>query len=129
MTEQEKRRRRREMERRMRSRETSRRAEAQSGLLAFRTYVSAVLVGACLLLSLFDSASAQAVCGRIKETIAAQISVEQVRGWQERAEAFWKQRRISLPVFREKREAETEQKVYQPDTEETERAETFEEAP
>ena len=48
MTEQEKRRRRREMERRMRARQNFRGREGQerSGTLAFRTYVTAVLVGA-----------------------------------------------------------------------------------
>lgn len=121
MTEQEKRRRRREMERRMRSRETARRAEQRGGLFAFRTYVSAVLVGGCLLISLFDSASSQAVCQRIKETIAAQISIEQVQAWQERAEAFLQQREISLPAFMGKKEpaAQEEQKIYLPDTEES----------
>ena len=124
MTEQEKRRRRREMERRMRSRETARRTEERSGLLAFRTYVSAVLVGGCLLISLFDSASSQAVCQRIRETISAQISIEQVQGWQERAETFLQKYELSLPVFKERNETEEqeeqeEQKVYLPDTEES----------
>ena len=53
MTEQEKRRRRREMERRMRARQNfrGREGQEQSGTLAFRTYVTAVLVGGCLLIS------------------------------------------------------------------------------
>lgn len=124
MTEQEKRRRRREMERRMRSRESARRTEERSGLLAFRTYVSAVLVGGVLLISLFDSASSQAVCQRIKESISAQISIEQVQGWQKRAEAFLQKHELSLPVFRagnegEAQEKQEEKKVYLPDTEES----------
>ncbi len=124
MTEQEKRRRRREMERRMRSRETARRTEERSGLLAFRTYVSAVLVGGVLLISLFDSASSQAVCQRIRETISAQISIEQVQGWQERVEAFLQKHELSLPVFKggnetEEQEEQEDQKVYLPDTEES----------
>lgn len=127
MTEQEKRRRRREMERRMRSRETARRAEEHGGTLAFRTYVSAVLVGGCLLISLFDSASSQAVCQQIRKSIAAQFSAEQMKGWKEQAEAFWEQKGLSLPVF--KRENAPEQKVYLPDTEETEDLEKTEESP
>lgn len=122
MTEQEKRQRRREMERRMRSREAARRTEVHSGTLAFRAYVSAVLVGGCLLLSLFDSASSQAVCQRIRQTIASQISVEQVRVWQEKAEALIKESGLSLTVFGafgNEAESQEREKIYLPDTEES----------
>lgn len=119
MTEQEKRQRRREMERRMRSREAARRAEEHSGTLAFRTYVSAVLVGGCLLLSLFDSASSQAVCQRIREGIASQISVAQVRLWQEQAEAFLAQNGFSLPAFGRETKGQEQEKIYLPDTEDS----------
>ena len=122
MTEQEKRQRRREMERRMRSREAARRTEVHSGTLAFRAYVSAVLVGGCLLLSLFDSASSQAVCQRIRQTIASQISVEQVRVWQEKAEALIKESGLSLPVFGafgNEAEPQEQEKIYLPDTEDS----------
>lgn len=119
MTEQEKRQRRREMERRMRSRETARRTEQTHGTLAFRTYVSAVLVGGCLLLSLFDSASSQAICQRIRQTIAAQVSVEQVRIWQEKAEALLKESGLSLPAFGSEPEPQEREKIYLPDTEDS----------
>ena len=119
MTEQEKRQRRREMERRMRSREAARRTEVRSSTLAFRTYVSAVLVGGCLLISLFDSASSQAVCERIRQTIASQISVEQMRIWQEKAEAFLERSGLSLPVFQSESETQAKEKIYLPDTEES----------
>ena len=95
MTEQEKRRRRREMERRMRARQNFRGREGQerSGTLAFRTYVTAVLVGGCLLISLFQSKTSDMVCNKLK-------GVEE-----------------SLPVFREKQERD--ERVYRPDTEES----------
>ena len=84
MTEQEKRRRRREMERRMRERGISRGKERETGgLFAFRLYVTTVLVGCCFLLTLFDTATANTVCGRLKESIAAQIPMEKLEEWQE----------------------------------------------
>ena len=119
MTEQEKRQRRREMERRMRSREAARRTEPHKSTLAFRAYVSAILTGGCLLLSLFDSASSQAVCQQIRQTIASQLSVEQVRVWQEKAEALLEQSGLSLPVFRNAAEPQKPEKIYLPDTEDS----------
>ena len=119
MTEQERRRRRREMERRMRARQNFRGRERQerSGTLAFRTYVTAVLVGGCLLISLFQSKTSDMVCDKIKETIAYQISAEEVQKWKSRGEALWKGAGESLPVFREKQGQD--EKVYRPDTEES----------
>ena len=92
MTEQEKRRRRREMERRMRARQNFRGREGQerSGTLAFRTYVTAVLVGGCLLISLFESKTSDMVCNKLKETIAYQISTEEVQKWKSRGAALRK---------------------------------------
>lgn len=116
MTEQERRRRRREMERRMRARQNFRGRE-RSGTLAFRTYVTAVLVGGCLLISLFQSKTSDMVCDKIKETIAYQISTEEVQKWKSRGAAFCKSMGESLPVFREKQGQD--EKVYRPDTEES----------
>ena len=117
MTEQEKRRRRREMERRMRARQNFRGREGQerSGTLAFRTYVTAVLVGGCLLISLFQSKTSDMVCNKLKETIAYQISTEEVQKW--RGAALLKGVEESLLVFREKQERD--ERVYRPDTEES----------
>ncbi len=119
MTEQERRRRRREMERRMRARQNfrGRERQEQSGTLAFRTYVTAVLVGGCLLISLFQSKTSDMVCDKIKETIAYQISTEEMQKWKERGAAFRKSMGESLPVFREKQGQD--EKVYRPDTEES----------
>ena len=102
MTEQEKRRRRREMERRMRARQNFRGREGQerSGTLAFRTYVTADMV-----------------CNKLKETIAYQISTEEVQKWKSRGAALRKGVEESLPVFREKQERD--ERVYRPDTEES----------
>ena len=82
MTEQEKRRRRREMERRMRARQNFRGREGQerSGTLAFRTYVTAVLVGGCLLISLFESKTSDMVCNKLKETIACLFFGRSMKG-------------------------------------------------
>lgn len=119
MTEQERRRRRREIERRMRARQNFRGKEKRegSGTFAFRTYVTAVLVGGCLLISLFQSKTSDMVCNKIKQTIAYQISTEEIEKWKSRGEAFLRGAGKSLPVFGEREEQE-EQKVYRPDTEE-----------
>lgn len=123
MTEQEKRRRRREMERRMRARQSMQsRGEERGGLLTFRIYVTAVLVGGCLLISLFDTATAQTVCTKLKQTIAAQTSLEQIGAWQQRAAAFLRESNISLPVFfdgTQQPAEEEEQPLYLPDTEDS----------
>lgn len=111
MTEQEKRRRRREMERRMRNQQQKRRErDERGGGFGFRLYVTAVLVGGCLLLSLFQTETSQQVCGEVKETIARQISKEEWQGWKERAVEVWKE----LPVIQEGKPKETP--IYQPDT-------------
>ncbi len=123
MTEQEKRRRRREMERRMRARQAMRNGEREKGgLFVFRLYVTAVLVGGCFLISLFDTATANTVCARLKETIAYQMPAEKLGEWRERASVFFRENNISLPVFLEKEQelpAEEERKIYLPDTEDS----------
>ena len=115
MTEQEKRRRRREMERRMRARAGERRKEKKrGGLTAFRTYVTAVLVGGCLVISMFHTETSEMVCSRIKEAIASQMSAEEWTEWKVRAVAYLKEKEQSLPAFREE-ETEEPKKAYRPD--------------
>nr|WP_294681414.1 hypothetical protein [uncultured Anaerotignum sp.] len=111
MTEQERRRRRREMERQMRQKGR----EKKSGTFGFRTYVTAVLVGGCLLISLFESKTSDMVCEKMKETIAYQISTEELEKWKSRGAAFWKEAEESLPVFRERQP----ERMYRPDTKES----------
>ena len=84
---------------------------------AKRTYVTAVLVGGCLLISLFQSKTSDMVCNKLKETIAYQISTEEVQKWKSRGAALRKGVEESLPVFREKQERD--ERVYRPDTEES----------
>lgn len=122
MTEQERRRRRREMERRMRARQNmwgKEKRKDKGGLLAFRTYVTAVLVGGCLLISLFQTETSEMVCGKVKETIAYQVSAEELDVWKTRVSAILKNAGDSLPAFEEKETQEEEKKVYRPDTEES----------
>lgn len=115
MTEQERRRRRREMERRMRTREQMRsREDKKGGLTAFRIYVTAVLVGGCLLVSVFHTETSERVCEKVKEVIAMQLSGEEVAEWKNRALAYFKEKEIALPAF-EEREQQEEKKVYRPD--------------
>ncbi|MBR4935199.1 MAG: hypothetical protein IKZ01_04945 [Anaerotignum sp.] len=118
MTEREKRYRRREMERRMRMRETANRRgkEKKSGLTAFRTYVTSVLVGGCLLISAFQTETSNMVCTRVKEVIAMQFSAEVLGEWKTKVRAYFDGLDISVPVF-EMKENEGEKKVYHPDTE------------
>lgn len=118
MTEQERRRRRREMERRMRTRQAMGRKETQrGGLFAFRLYVTAVLAGGCLLISLFQTENSEMVCDKVKQVIAYQIPAEEWEAWRNRGAAILKEAGDSLPVFREKEPQQEEKKVYQPDTE------------
>ena len=116
MTEQEKRRRRREMERRMRTRAGGRRREKKrGGLTAFRTYVTTVLVGGCLLVSLFHTETSEAVCEKVREVIAMEISAEEMHQWKEKTVTYFKEKEFSLPAF-EITEPQEEKKVYRPDT-------------
>lgn len=119
MTEQERRRRRREMERRMRTRKMKGKERQSGSLFLFRAYVTAVLVGGCLLISLFQTESAEMVCAKVKQAIAYQIPEEKVEVWKERAETFLKGAGDSLPVFERKENKQEEEKTYQPDTEES----------
>lgn len=115
MTEQEKRRHRREMERRMRAGGTMRRKGERGGLALFRAYVTVILVGGCLLISAFHTKTSEQVCKRVQEVIAVQMTTEELAEWRSRITAFWQERKISLPAFEEKK---TEQgKSYHPDTE------------
>ena len=114
MTEQERRRRRRERERRMRA-GTKRKERKKSGLTAFRVYVTTILVGGCLLVSLFHTETSEMVCARVKDVIAMQISTEEIEKWKNKAVAYFEEKNIVFPVFVET-EAEEEKKVYRPDT-------------
>lgn len=116
MTEQEKRRRRREMERRMRTRAGGRKKEKKSGLMAFRAYVTAILAGGCLLISQFHTETSEMICGKVKEAISMQISMEEMSVWKEKVMAYLEEKNITFPVFLEMEETE-EKKVYRPDTE------------
>lgn len=117
MTEREKRYRRREMERRMRTRAGMRKRETKKGGLAsFRIYVTVVLVGGCLLISMFHTETSEMVCTKVKEVIAMQISTEEITEWRDKAVAYFKEKELSLPAFEES-EPEEKQKVYRPDTE------------
>ena len=116
MTEQEKRRRRREMERRMRTKEGYRKQEERkSGLTAFRIYVTAILIGGCLLISMFHTETSEMVCDKVKEVISMQTSTEELMVWKERVSEYLQKKDFVLPVFEEKETQE--KKVYRPDTE------------
>ena len=105
------------MERRMRARAGTRKKENQKGgLIAFRAYVTVILVGGCLLISLFQTETSDMVCVKVKETIAYQISAEEFAEWKEKAAAYFAGKDIRFPVF-EKEEPQEKQKTYRPDTE------------
>lgn len=113
MTEQEKRRRRREQERQMRARAGMRKKEEKKGGLAsFRFYVTTILVGGCLLISMFQTETSEMVCVKVKEVIAMEISTEELAEWKNKAIAYFREKEISLPAFEERQE---EKKVYHPD--------------
>ncbi|MBQ9090809.1 MAG: hypothetical protein IJY52_00870 [Anaerotignum sp.] len=115
MTEQERRRRRRERQMRAKAGMRKKR-ERKGGLTAFRIYVTTILVGGCLLVSLFHTETSEMVCGKVKEVIAMQISGEELAEWKSRAAAYFREKEIALPAFEEK-EPQEEKKVYRPDAE------------
>ena len=117
MTEQERRRRRRERERRMRTGVVGKRRERKrGGFMAFRIYVTAVLVGGFLLISQFQTETSIQVCERVKEVITTPISKVEVAEWKEKVLAFLEEKEIVLPAFK-KIELQEEKKPYHPDTE------------
>lgn len=61
---------------------------------------------------LIQSKTSDMVCNKLKETIAYQISMEEVQKWKSRGAALRKGVEESLPVFREKQERD--EKVYRP---------------
>jgi len=115
MTEQERRRRRRERERRMRARMEEQKRGKKRGLTAFRVYVTTILVGGCMLISLFHTETSEMVCEKVKEVISVQVSSEEVAEWKGRLDAYLKEKEFVLPVFEEKEQGE--KKTYRPDTE------------
>ncbi|MBQ8733886.1 MAG: hypothetical protein IJY76_05270 [Anaerotignum sp.] len=116
MTEQERRRRRREMERWMRTGAGRRKEKKKGGLTACRRYVTTILVGGCLLVSLFHTETSEMVCRKVKDVIAMQITTEELAEWKNKAVAYFAEKNIVFPVF-EETEPEEEKKVYRPDTE------------
>ncbi len=120
MTDKERKRRRIEMEKRMRDRREGRNSSESSfkGLLLFRTYVTVILAGALLLVSAFHTETSEAVCSRLKETIAYQMPAEDITMAKDKLFALWKDKNITLPAFNEK-EKTKEDKVYKPDLEES----------
>ena len=116
MTEQEKRRRRREMERRMRTKTGYRKQEERKGgLTAFRIYVTAILTGGCLLISMFHTETSEKICDKVKEVISMQTSAEELMVWKENISEYLQKKDFVLPVFDEKKPEV--KKVYRPDTE------------
>lgn len=116
MTERERRKRRIERQRRMRGRQPS----PAAGVFAFRAYVTAVLVGSCFVVSIFQTESSEAFCEKVRETISAQISAERISGIQKKAARFWEEKKDALPAFRGEETSEPleeeEKKVFLPDT-------------
>lgn len=117
MTDWERRKRRIERERRMRGRQPG----PAAGLFAFRAYVTVILVGACFVVSIFQTETSEAFCAKVRETIAAQIPAEQLSEMREKASTFFREKKDALPVFREEEETlpEEEKKIFLPDTEES----------
>lgn len=116
MTEQEKRRRRREAERQMRRRYGERKkGKNKTGWMAFRVYVTVILVGGCFLISMFHSESSEKVCAKVKEVIAVQVSEEAVTEWKDKAAEYLKEKEDILSVFQEN--GQQTEKTYHPDTE------------
>lgn len=119
MTDKERKRRRMEIEKRMRARGAGTRHGVEhnsKNLLLFRTYITVILAGAFLVVSFFQTPTAEMVCNKIKATIGYQISAEELTLVRDKAISVWKQVELPLPVF-EEREPPADKRVYQPDLE------------
>ena len=105
MTERERRKRRQEWQRRTAYRRQERMPESgqkEKDLFFFRFYVTVVISGGILLLSLFPTETAERATQRIKEVIAYDMPQEEIRAIGERVTVFFQQNRWALPSVQTK---------------------------
>lgn len=101
MTERERRQRRLARERRM----GHNRSEKPKGTFAFRSYVTVILGGAFVVLSMMQTETSLAVCDEVKQVIAYQIPTEDLMEAREVLEAvFFSSEDGEIPVFYENRD-------------------------
>lgn len=105
MTEQERRKRREQLRREMGYTKINREAphtNKKRDFFLFRLYVTVILCGGILLLSAFESETAQAVTEKVKQTIAYQMPLDRLQETKESMMVFLEEHKIVLPAFVEK---------------------------
>lgn len=88
-------------------------SENGKDLFLFRLYVVMILGGAVTLLSFFHTQTSQHFIEQVKESIAYQVSVEEIQEKKEWLAAFLEKNQISLPAFSKKEE----ERQFVPETE------------
>lgn len=85
------------------------RSQKSKDLFLFRLYVTGILAGGLLLISLFHSATAQKLTQEVKDTIAYEMPLEKIQSAGERLAVFFQEKQITLPAW--------EEDTYGPETE------------
>lgn len=70
-------------------------------LFLFRLYVTVILAGGVLLVSLFHSETAEKLTQQVKETIAYEMPLEKIQAAGERLTVFLKEKDVALPALKE----------------------------
>lgn len=100
MTEQERKKRREQLRREMGdSRRNRNPPDNKKDFFLFRLYVTVILCGGILLLSAFQSETAQTVTEKVKQTIAYQMPIERLQEAKESMMVFLEEYKIVLPAF------------------------------
>ena len=102
MTEQERKKRREQLRREMgytKINRTTPQSNSKRDFFLFRLYVTVILCGGILLLSAFQSETAQTVTEKVKQAIAYQMPIEQLQETKESMMVFLEEHKIVLPAF------------------------------
>lgn len=76
-------------------------APKSKDLFLFRLYVTVILVGGVLLVSLFHSETAETFTRQIKDTIAYEMPLEKIQAAGERLTVFLQEKDVALPALKE----------------------------
>lgn len=102
MTEQERKKRREQLRREMgytKRNRTIPQTENKKDFFLFRLYVTVILCGGILLLSAFQSQTAQMVTEKVKQAIAYQMPIERLQETKDNIMVFLEEHQVALPAF------------------------------
>ena len=76
-------------------------ASKRKELFLFRLYVTVILAGGLLLVSLFHSETAEKLTDQVKNTIAYEMPLEKIQAAGERLTVFLREKDVALPALKE----------------------------